>query len=380
MIHGPRTSISPAVLPSHGERLARRRRRCAARRRRRSRPVFARQSISSSARRALRRQRDRRERARLGHAPRLDDADAVALLEALHQAARHGRAAARPRGGATRGRAWSPRRGAGCRSRSSARRAAIVGFSLRDHAGERRRLQEAARQHEVGADLPRRVRQAPGVGVEHRHDQQDAIAVVQRVGRRRLRDGERVQPGRAVAVDRRPSGCRWCRSCSTWPRRCALVDRPATRSRAARRRAAPRSAARRGRARVASPLADHDHVLAPSSARSRTLASCGTSESVDDHDAVLGVVGDVDELLGEEPDVERVQHGAHRRHREVGLEVLLRVPAEGRDALGPALMPRRVSAAARRSARSATCGERRVPRAIALANVATVLSACTVRP
>ena len=36
---------------------------------------------------------------------------------------------------------------------------------------------------------------------------------------------------------------------------------------------------------------------------------------VDDDDLVLGVVGDVDELLGEQPDVERVQHRAHRGDR-----------------------------------------------------------------
>ncbi len=54
---------------------------------------------------------------------------------------------------------------------------------------------------------------------------------------------------------------------------------------------------------------------------------------LDDHDAVLGVVGDVRELLGKEADVERVQHRAHRGHREVRLEMLLRVPAEGRDAI-----------------------------------------------
>ena len=45
------------------------------------------------------------------------------------------------------------------------------------------------------------------------------------------------------------------------------------------------------------------------------------------------VVDDVGELLGEQADVERVQHRAHRRHREVGLEVLLAVPAERADAI-----------------------------------------------
>ena len=50
---------------------------------------------------------------------------------------------------------------------------------------------------------------------------------------------------------------------------------------------------------------------------------------VDDDHLVLGVVDHVGQLLGEEPDVQRVEHGPHRGHREVGLEVLLVVPGEG---------------------------------------------------
>src|SRR5262249_1960284 len=44
-----------------------------------------------------------------------------------------------------------------------------------------------------------------------------------------------------------------------------------------------------------------------------------------------GVVRDVNDLLGEQANVERVQDRAHRRHGEVGLEMLLRVPRERRD-------------------------------------------------
>ncbi len=148
---------------------------------------------------ALRRQGDRGERARLGHAPGLDDADAVTLLEALHQDARHGRAAAHDqaerreveRGLLAVAQQVVPDR----RHRGGDRR-----LLARDQARERRRLEEAPRQHEVGARLPGGVGQAPGVGVEHRDDQEDAVAVVQRVGGA-ARDRERVQAGRAVAVD-----------------------------------------------------------------------------------------------------------------------------------------------------------------------------------
>jgi hypothetical protein len=59
---------------------------------------------------------------------------------------------------------------------------------------------------------------------------------------------------------------------------------------------------------------------------------------VHDDDLVLRVIGHVDELLGKQPDVERVKNGAHARHGEVGLEVLLVVPAERGDAI-PRLDP-----------------------------------------
>ena len=52
---------------------------------------------------------------------------------------------------------------------------------------------------------------------------------------------------------------------------------------------------------------------------------------VDEDDLVLGVVGDVDELLGEQPDVEGVQHPAGARRGQVELQVARGVPAERAD-------------------------------------------------
>ena len=54
---------------------------------------------------------------------------------------------------------------------------------------------------------------------------------------------------------------------------------------------------------------------------------------VDDDAAVLGVVDDVGQLLGREPDVQRVQHRSHAGDGEIRLEVALVVPAEGADAV-----------------------------------------------
>jgi hypothetical protein len=62
--------------------------------------------------------------------------------------------------------------------------------------------------------------------------------------------------------------------------------------------------------------------------RRRHLLEQRHQHVVDEHDAVLRVVGDVGELVGEQADVQRVQHRAVARRRHVDLEVALRVPRE----------------------------------------------------
>ena len=78
-------------------------------------------------------------------------------------------------------------------------------------------------------------------------------------------------------------------------------------------------------------VVDHDHVpdrvqLRPQRQEHRQR------RAVDEHDVVLGVVRDVDLLLGEQPDVERVQHAAGARGGEVELQVRRGVPHERPDA------------------------------------------------
>ena len=89
--------------------------------------------------------------------------------------------------------------------------------------------------------------------------------------------------------------------------------------------------------RVVGAVVDHDDV--PDGAQLRPQGQEHRQQrAVDEHDVVLGVVGDVDQLLGEQPDVERVQHPAGARGGEVELQVRGGVPAErgdppvGRDA------------------------------------------------
>ncbi len=87
--------------------------------------------------------------------------------------------------------------------------------SLFDHVHQRGGLQEAVWQQQVGACHDGRVRLTPGVGVEHRDNRQDTVAVdeADSVGRT---DRHRMQVARAVAVhhtlwvSRRAAGVTHC--------------------------------------------------------------------------------------------------------------------------------------------------------------------------
>ena len=89
-----------------------------------------------------------------------------------------------------------------------------------------------------------------------------------------------------------------------------------------------RSAARFGGRGVA--VADDDEMLDGLEV-GRDLPDERHQGVVDDHDAVLGVVRDVGQLLREQADVQGVKDRAHARDGEVGLQVFLVVPGEGAD-------------------------------------------------
>ena len=75
----------------------------------------------------------------------------------------------------------------------------------------------------------------------------------------------------------------------------------------------------------------HDDVVLHARQLRRELGQRRHQRAVDDDDLVFRVVHDVGELVGEQADVERVEHAAHAGDREVRLEVLLGVPRERRD-------------------------------------------------
>ena len=87
-----------------------------------------------------------------------------------------------------------------------------------------------------------------------------------------------------------------------------------------------------GSGRLGQRAAGHDHVLDGRRA-GQDLGEPGDQRGVHDDDLVFGVGGDVTDVGRREPDVQRVQHRAHRGDRQVGLEVLGVVPHEGADPL-----------------------------------------------
>ena len=189
---------------------------------------------------------------------------------------------------------------------------------LAHEPAQRLGLQPPVRHHQGGAGHHRGVGQAPGVRVEHRHDRQHPVGPGQAADDAQA-DGHRVQVRRAVAVDhalrvaRRAGGVAHGGGV-------ALVE------------IGPRERVVRG----VEQLVVQVHLLAAGPQRvevgargvrtgdqhvldglegGQLLGEQVDQGVVDDDDLVLGVVRDVGELLGEQPDVQGVQHGAHRRAR-----------------------------------------------------------------
>ncbi len=185
--------------------------------------------------------------------------------------------------------------------------------------------------HQVGADRHARVGQPPGVGVEHRHHRQDRVGLA---GTDAVCGGHRdgVQPGRAVRVHHALGVAR--RAARVAHRRgLVLVEaRPLDRRRGREQVLVVVQLGRPGLGRlVAATVVGHHHVADGLERLEQGPQQPGQGP-VDEDDLVLGVVHDVGDLLGEEPDVECVQHPTRARCGEVELQVAGGVPTEGGDA------------------------------------------------
>ena len=72
----------------------------------------------------------------------------------------------------------------------------------------------------------------------------------------------------------------------------------------------------------------HQHKVADSLERRQQRRQQTEQRTIDEDHLVVGVIDDVGELFGEQPDVQRVQHTSGARRGEVELEVAGRVPPE----------------------------------------------------
>ena len=208
--------------------------------------------------------------------------------------------------------------------------------ALGHEAHQRLGLQPAVGHAQRRAAHHRRVGQPPRVGVEHRHDRQHPVLEGETAGVAAAHR-HRVQVRRAVAVDD-PLGVAGGARGVAHGCRVALVDLGPVEGRLGGREqllvevhllAAGAQRVEVGARRVG----PGDHDVLDRGHLPQLRRQQPAERVVDDHHVVLRVVGDVDQLLGEEPDVQGVQHRAHRGHRQVGLEVLDVVPLEGRHPL-----------------------------------------------
>ncbi len=90
--------------------------------------------------------------------------------------------------------------------------------------------------------------------------------------------------------------------------------------------------AQRARQPGAVSVADDDEVLDPIELVRRARQHRHQAR-VDDDEAVARVLDEIGHLLGKEPEVDGVQHRAEPGYRQVGFEVLLRVPRKGAHAI-----------------------------------------------
>ena len=205
---------------------------------------------------AAARARHRRQRRRLRHAPRLDHVDAE-RVEALEQALRHRRAAARHGAQAREVEVLlleHLEQAEQHRRHARRHRDAQVLDELREVARRRLRARVDLRgAHHRGAE-----RQAPGVGVEHRHHREHAVALAQP-------EGVGHAPARSTAARarggcrRRPWDGRWCPTCSTCRRPAFSSSAGHVDTTRARPPAGPRSDRRGSEPRVGQrAVAHHD--------------------------------------------------------------------------------------------------------------------------
>ena len=244
-------------------------------------------------------QRQRADGAHLGHAPAVRHLDIVVAREGVDHRLRHGRAAAQ--------------------DLRELRRLASALLELLDQAEpdrghapagldtlalhqivERRPVELGAGQDEGAAGERRDVGQAPGIGVEQRDDRQDRAVVREQVGARGDQE-EGVQHHRAVGIEHALGLA--CRARRVAERAGGVLVELGPGEGRRHLRQQPLVAEQPAHLAVGRHVlaVGHQHVGLDGLERGRDLLDQRQEGRVEEQRRVLGMVGDVGDLLGEQP-------------------------------------------------------------------------------
>ena len=194
---------------------------------------------------------------------------------------------------------------------------------------ERGAVEPGARQDQRAAGERRDVGQAPGVGVEQRHDRQDPAVVGEQVGARGDQE-ERVQHHAAVGVEHAFGLAGGARGVAQRAGGVLVELRPFRQRVHLVEQALVAEQAAELPARRHVLAVGHEHVGLDALQRRRELLHQRQEGEVEEQRRVAGVVGDVGDLLLEQARVDGVADGADAGDGVVELEVAVAVPGEGR--------------------------------------------------
>ena len=205
----------------------------------------------------------------------------------------------------------------------------LLGFEQPVHAGP---VQAGARKHDLAADQRAGIRQAPGVGVEHRHHRHDHVSGRQvhgvgQAGRIGVQNGRAMRVDHALGVAGRARGVAQRRG-----RGLVELGPLVVVGVAVDQVLVAQQLERRGLRHVR--LVGHRDPPAHALAMRRDALDQLQEGQVEEYVLVLGVIDDVDDLLREQARIDGVTDGAAARGGVVDLEVAEAVPGERADAVG----------------------------------------------
>ncbi len=195
---------------------------------------------------------------------------------------------------------------------------------------QRGAVQLRPRKHQLGAHQRHRIRQAPGIDVEHRHHRQDHVLrrAAQRIGQRRP---IRMQHGGAVRIQRPLRIAGRARRVAQAGGGVLVEQRPGVLGALRGQQVFVAQHRHAGGRHVRA--VGHRHPALDVRAMRREALDQRHEGQVEEDVLIIGVVDDVGDLVGEQARIDGVAHRARARHAIVDLQVPVAVPGQRADAL-----------------------------------------------